>query len=404
MSQTITVFSWPKEVVFGYNIAMEIGRRASENNIWHATIFTDETISQNSLLDQMKASFAQAGIPYQFYDQVKPEVPDTVIARAFDLCKQSKTDLLVAVGGESVIDTAKAAGILLAHGGKIQDYEGTDKVPGPIVPLYVVPTTSGCGSEANQFCVVLDTKRKKKIEIISRRIIPQMVFIDPLLTLSMPPELTASCGVDALANCIEACFSIWASSLTAALALHAICLISTSLRAAVANGSDVEARKNMALATFEAGLAFTNAHSGAVHALGHPISGMFNVPQRLGDAILLPHVMRYNMNANMDRMIDIAAAMGEQVERYSKREAAERAIVAVQLLMVDIGLPTTLDKVGVQKEAISTLSEQAMQDTFLKTNPRVLTSRDIEHIYESAFEEYAWPTFGFTGQRRETLQ
>jgi alcohol dehydrogenase class IV len=351
-------------------------------------ILTDPGISRNGLLDPLKASFFQAGIPFQVYDHVKPEVPDEVIAQVFWMCKKAKTDLLVATGGGSVIDTAKAVGILLAHGGRIQDYEGTDTVPGPIVPLYVVPTTSGCGSEASQFCVVLDTGRRKKIEIISRRIIPQMIFIDPLMTITMAPELTAGSGVDALANCIEAYFSTWASPLTDALALHAIRLIARSLRTAVANGNDVEARKNMALAAFEAGLAFTNAHAGAVHALGHPISGMFGVPQRLGDVILLPHVMRYNMNADINRMVDVAVAMGEPVEGLSKREAAEKAVVAVQLLMLDIGLPTTLDQVGVRREAISKLSEQAMQDVFLKTNPRVLSHRDIEHIYENAFEEY----------------
>jgi len=400
MPQTITVFSWPKEVIFGCNITGEVGRHASKNNVWHAMILTDEGISQMGLLDQLKASFFQEEIPCQVYDQVKREVPDAVIAHVFDKCKQAKTDLLVAVGGGSVIDTAKAVGILLAHGGKIHDYEGTDRVPGPIVPIYVVPTTSGCGSEASQFCVFLDTKKKKKTEIISRRIIPKMIFIDPLMTLTMSPELTASCGVDALGNCIEAYFSTWASPLTDALALHAIRLISGSLRAAVANGNDVEARKNMALAAFEAALAFTNARPGAAHALGHPLAGTFNIPQRLGNVILLPHVMRYNMNANMDRMVDVAVAMGEQVGGLSKREAAEKTIMAVQLLMVDIGLPTTLYQVGAQREAISRLSEQALQDTFLKTNPRVLSSRDIEHIYESAFEEYAWPTPGSAGQRR----
>ncbi len=406
MSQSITVFSWPKEVVFGCNIAGEVGRHASKNNIRQAMILTDEGISQNGLLEQLKSSFSQVEIQCQVYDQVKREVPDTVIAEAFNECKQAKTDLIVAVGGGSVIDTAKAVGILLANGGKIQDYEGADTVPRPILPLYVVPTTAGCGSEASQFCVVLDTKRKKKIEIISRRIIPQMIFIDPLITLTMPAELTASCGMDALANCIEAYFSTWASPLTDALALHAIRLISGSLRTAVANGKDVEARQNMMLAAFEAGLAFTNAHPGAVHALGHPITGRFNVPQRLSNAILLPHVMRYNMNANMNRMVDVSITLGEQIGGLSKREAAEKAITAVQLLMVDIGLPTTLDKVGVEKKAISELIEQAMEDLFLKTNPRILNARDIQRIYESAFEEYAWPayaSFTGTGQRREML-
>jgi 1,3-propanediol dehydrogenase len=401
MSQSITVFSWPKEVIFGSNVSTEVGRYAVKDNIQQAMILTDEGVSSNDLLTPLKSSFSQAGVECKVYDQVKGEVPDTVISQAFDLCKAAKVNLLVAVGGGSVIDTAKAVGILLTNGGKIQDYEGVDKVQWPITSLYVVPTTAGCGSEASQFCVVLDTKRKKKIEIISRKIIPQRIFIDPLLTLTMPPELTASCGMDALSNCIEAYFSTWATPLTDALALHAIRLISGSLRPAVANRKNLEAHQQMAMAAFEAGLAFTNAHSGAVHALGHPIAGMFNVPQRLGNAILLPHVMRYNMNADMDRMVDVAVAMGEPISGLSKREAAEKAIAAVQCLLVDIGLPTSLEKVGVEKKAISELTQQALQDTFLRTNPRILNTKDIERIYESAFLDYEELPYASAGRRRE---
>jgi alcohol dehydrogenase len=403
MSQSITFFSWPKEVIFGSNVSADVGRYAAKDNLQQAMILTDEGVSSSGLLTPLKSSFSQAGVECKIYDQVKGEVPDTVISQVFDLCKQAKTNLLVAVGGGSVIDTAKAVGILLTNGGKIQDYEGVDKIQWGIPALYAVPTTAGCGSEASQFCIVQDTKRKKKIEIISRRIIPQRIFIDPLLTLTMPPELTASSGMDALANCIEAYFSTWATPLTDALALHAMRLISGSLRAAVANGKNLEARQRMAMAAFEAGLAFTNAHSGAVHALGHPVAGMFNVPQRLGNAILLPHVMRYNMNADMDRMVDVAVAMGEPISGLSKRESAEKAITAVQYLLVDIGLPTNLEKVGVDKEAISELTQQALQDTFLRTNPRILNPKDIERIYESAFLDYEEPLYAPAGRRREML-
>jgi alcohol dehydrogenase class IV len=403
MSQSITVFSWPREVMFGNNVSAEVGRYATMDGAQQAMVLTDEGVSQNGLLNSLKSSLTQSGVEFEVYDQVRGEVPDTVIEEVYQQCKQTKPNLIIAVGGGSVIDTAKAVGILLANGGNIQDYEGVDKVPWSISNLYVVPTMAGCGSENSQFCVFLDTKQKKKLEIISRKIIPQRIFIDPLLTMSMPPELTASCGMDALANGIEAYFSTWASPFTDALALHAIRLISGNLRSVVANGRNLEARQQMVLAAFEAGLAFSNARCGAVHALGHPISGLFNVPQRLGDAILLPHVMRFNMNANMDRMVDVAVAMGEPVEGLSKREAAEKAIASIQCLMVDIGLPTTLEKVGVEKRAISELTQQALQDVFLGTNPRILGTKDIEHIYESAFLEYSEPMYRRIDQEREVF-
>ncbi len=403
MSQSTTMFSWPREVIFGSHVSQDIGQHAVKDNVEHAMILTDQGVSEQGLVEPIKTSLTQAGVVCEVYDQVSREVPHTVIADVVGRCKQAGTNLLVALGGGSVIDTAKAVGVVLANGGSIQDYEGVDRVPRPIPLLYVAPTTAGCGSEASQFCIVLDIRNKRKIEIFSRKLIPEKIFIDPVLTRSMPPELTASSGMDALANCIEAYFSTWASPLTDALALHATRLISDSLRAAVANGQNLEARQHMALAAFEAGLAFTNAQSGAVHALGHSVSGMFDVPQRMGDAILLPHVMHANINADMGRMAKVAEALGEPIAGLSTREAAGRAVEAVKCLLVDIGLPTTLGKVGVDKKAISALSEHALQDTFLRTNPRMLNREDIEEIYENAFVEYADLGSNFAGSHRVTV-
>ncbi|MBI3995623.1 MAG: iron-containing alcohol dehydrogenase, partial [Nitrospirae bacterium] len=391
MTQPMTVFSWPKEAVFGSNASAEVGAYAARNHIRRAVILMDEGVRQHDLAAPLMNSLAEAGIEFRVYDQVKPQVPDAAVADVFGRFRHEQIHLIIAVGGGSTLDTAKAVGILLSNGGEIQDYEGVDKVPKPIPCLYAVPTMAGSGSEVSQFCVVQDTRTRKAIEIFSRRIIPEAVFIDPLLTLSMPPELTARCGMDALSNCIEAYFSSWANPLTDAKALHGIRLISESLRTAVADGRNIGARQQMAIAAFEAGLAFTNAHSGAVHAMGHPIAGLFGVPQGVSDAILLPHVMRYNLNVNMDRMVNVAAALGESIGDLSKPEAAEKAIGAVERLIVEIGLPTTLDKVGVEREAISKLSQLAMQDAFMETHPSHPSMRDVEEIYESAFVDYSRP-------------
>lgn len=388
MTQSTTLFSWPREVMFGSHCSREIGRHAARDHIRQVMILTDSGVAQKGLVDLVKASFLEAGLMCEVIADVSREVPHHMVADIADRCRRGGAELLVAVGGGSVIDTAKAVGILLANGGTIQDYEGVDRVSRPITSLYVVPTTSGCGSEASQFCIVLDTKRKKKIEIFSRKLLPERIFIDPMMTRSMPPDLTAGSGMEALSNSIEAYFSTWASPLTDTLALSAIRLISENLRAAVANGQNLEARQHMSLAAFQAGLAFTNAQSGAVHALGHSLSGMFDIPQRIGDAILLPHVMKANLNADVQRMAKVAETLGEPVAGLSVRAAAQRAIDAVKLLLVDVGLPTNLEKVGADKTAISSLSEQAMQDNFLRTNPRMLNREDIEAIYEDAFVEY----------------
>jgi len=388
-AQSATLSIWPREVIFGSHCTRDIGRHAASEHATHATIVTDQGVAQKGLVDLVKASFAEARVMCDVMDQVSREVPHTVVADIAGRCKAAGTDLLVAVGGGSVIDTAKAVGIILTNGGSILDYEGVDRVSQPITLLYAVPTTAGCGAETSPFCIVRDATHKRKIEIFSRRLIPECIFIDPLMTRSMPPDLTASSGMDALANAIEAYFSTWANPLSDTLALDAMRLILENLRAAVANGNNLSAHQQMALAAFEAGQASVNTRSGAVHALGHSLSGLFDLPERIGNAILLPHVMKAYLYADAHRMAKVAEALGESVAGLSERAAAQRAIDAVMLLMVDVGLPITLEKVGVDRKAISALSEQALQDPILRSNSGALTRADIEAIYEDAFIEYA---------------
>ncbi len=386
--QSTTLSIWPREVIFGSHCTRDIGPHAAGEHASHVTIVTDREVAQKGLVDLVTASLAEAGVRCDVMDQVSREAPHTVIAEIAGRCKEAGTDLLIAVGGGSVIDTAKAVGIILTNGGSILDYEGVDRISRPITPLYAVPTTAGGGAETSPFCIVRDATQKRKIEIFSRTLIPERVFIDPLMTRSMPPDLTASTGMDALANAIEAYFSTWANPLSDTLALDAMRLISENLRAAVANGNNLHARQQMALAAFEAGQASVNARSGAVHALGHSLSGQFDLPERIGNAILLPHVMRAYLYADGRRMAKVAEMMGESVAGLSPRAAAQRAIDAVMLLMLDVGLPTSLEKVGVDKTAISTLSKQALQDPLLRNNPQALKQEDIETIYEDAFVEY----------------
>jgi len=388
-AQSTTLSIWPREVIFGSHCTRDIGALAAREHATHATIVTDQGVAQKGLADLVKASLAEAGVTCDVMDQVSREVPHPVIAEIAGRCKEAGTDLLIAVGGGSVIDTAKAVGIVLTNGGSIQDYEGIDRVSRPITPLYAVPTTAGCGAETSPFCFVRDATHKRKIEIFSRNLIPERIFIDPLMTRSMPPDLTASTGMDALVNAIEAYFSTWANPLGDTLALDAIRLISENLRAVVANGNDLSARQQMALAAFEAGQASVNTRSGPVHALGHSLSGLLDLPERIGDAILLPHVMKAYLYADGHRMAKVAEVLGESVAGLSERAAAQRAIDAVMLLMVDVGLPITLEKVGVDRNTISALSEQALQDPILRSNSGALTRADIETIYEDAFIEYA---------------
>jgi alcohol dehydrogenase class IV len=387
--QSTALSIWPREVVFGSHCTRDIGDYAAGEHVSHVTILTDQGVAQKGLLEPVTASLGEAGVQWDVMAQVSREVPHTVVAEIAARCKAAGTDLLVAVGGGSVIDTAKAVGIILTNGGSIQDYEGVDRVSRPITPLYAVPTTAGCGAETSPFCIVRDVAQKRKFEIFSRTLIPERVFIDPLMARSMPPDLTASTGIDALANAVEAYFSTWANPLSDTLALDAMRVIAENLRAAVANGNNLHARQQMALAAFQAGQAAVNARSGAVHALGHSLSGQFDLPERIGNAILLPHVMRAYLYADGRRMAKVAEVLGESVAGLSVRAAAQRAIDAVTLLLMDVGLPTSLEQVGVDKGAISTLSAKAMEDSSLRANPHALKREDIEAIYEDAFIEFA---------------
>ncbi len=388
--QATTLAIWPREVTFGAHCTLEIGPRAAAAHAAHVTVVTDQGVARAGLTDVITASLADAGVRCDvMMDQVSREVPHTEIAKIARWCREAGTDLLIAVGGGSVIDTTKAVGIMLANGGSILDYEGVDRVGRPITPLYAVPTTAGSGAETSPFCYVRNTTQSRKIEIFSRHLIPDRVFIDPLMTRSMPSGLTASTGMDALVNAIEAYFSAWANPLSDTLALDAMRLISEHLRTVVAHGDHLTGRQQMALAAFEAGQASVNTRSGAVHALGHSLSGRFDLPERISDAILLPHVMKAYLYADARRMAKVAEALGESVAGLSERAAAQRAIDAVMLLMIDVGLPTSLGQVGVNRNAISALSEQASQDPILRSNAGGLTRADIEAIYEDAFIEYA---------------
>ncbi len=388
--QATTLSIWPREVTFGTHCTQDIGPRAASAHAAHVTVVTDQGVAHTGLTDVITASLAHAGVRCDvMMDQISREAPHTGIAKIAGWCKEAGTDLLIAVGGGSVIDTAKAVGIILTNGGSILDYEGSDRVGRPITPLYAVPTTAGCGAETSPFCYVRNATQSRKIEIFSRNLIPERVFIDPVMTRSMPPGLTASTGMDALVNAMEAYFSTWANPLSDTLALDAMRLISENLRAVVAHGDNLSGRQQMALAAFEAGQASVNTRSGAVHALGHSLSGRFDLPERIGDAILLPHVMKAYLYADVRRMAKVAEVLGESVAGLSERAAAQRAIDAVMLLMVDVGLPTSLGKVGVDRNAISALSEQALQDPILRSSSGALTRADIEAIYEDAFIEYA---------------
>jgi alcohol dehydrogenase len=292
--------------------------------------------------------------------------------------------MIISLGGGSSHDCAKGIGIVATNGGNIRDYEGVDKSTKAMPPFIAINTTAGTGSEMTRFCIITDTDRKVKMAIVDWRVTPNVAINDPLLMVSMPPALTAATGMDALTHAVEAYVSTIATPVTDSAALMAIKLISKNLRNAVANGNNMVARDKMAYAEFLAGMAFNSASLGYVHAMAHQLGGFYNLPHGVCNAILLPHVCRFNLIATPERYADIAEAMGENINGLSTRAAADVAIEAIQQLSVDVGIPTGLTKLNVQEKDFQIMAENAIKDACRFTNPRLATLDDIINIYRQA--------------------
>ena len=324
------------------------------------------------------------GVDAVVYDETVPNPTDTNVAEGVALYKESGCDMIITLGGGSAHDCGKGVGIVATNGGTIHDYEGVDKSTKSMPPFVAINTTAGTGSEMTRFCIITDTSRKVKMAIVDWRVTPTIAINDPLLMVGMPSGLTAATGMDALTHSVEAYVSTIATPVTDACALKAIELVAGYLRKAVANGEDLEARDKMAYAEYLAGMAFNNASLGHVHAMAHQLGGFYDLPHGVCNAILLPHVSRFNLIAKLDRFADIAVALGENIDGLSTREAAERALTAIQTLSRDVGIPANLTVLGVKEEDLTIMAENAQKDACGATNPRRPSLEDVVNIYKAA--------------------
>lgn len=325
-----------------------------------------------------------AGVDCVVFDQTVPNPTDTNVHDGLKLFQEKKCDLIISLGGGSSHDCGKGIGIVSTNGGHIRDYEGVDKSKKAMPPFIAINTTAGTASEMTRFCIITNTSNHVKMAIVDWRVTPNVAINDPLLMAGMPPALTAATGMDALTHAVEAYVSIIATPVTDACALMAIELIAKNLRAAVANGADMVARDNMAYAEYLAGMAFNNASLGHVHAMAHQLGGFYDLPHGVCNAILLPHVEAFNLIAKVDRFVDIAKAMGENVAGLSPRAAADKALEAIKKLSADVGIPAGLAQLGVKEKDLKTMAENAQKDACGLTNPRCPTLDDVIQIYKWA--------------------
>jgi alcohol dehydrogenase len=298
--------------------------------------------------------------------------------------KQHQCDVVISLGGGSPHDCAKGIALCAANGGDIADYEGVDRSAKPQLPLVAINTTAGTASEMTRFCIITDEERHIKMAIVDRNVTPIMSVNDPELMRAKPKGLTAATGMDALTHAVEAYVSTAATPITDACALKAVELIARNLRTAVANGDDLQAREQMAYAQFLAGMAFNNASLGYVHAMAHQLGGFYDLPHGVCNALLLPHVAAFNATTSAARFVDVARAMGENVEGMDAAAGAQACIAGIRRLAADIGIPASLRELGVKEGDISLLAANALKDACGLTNPRTASQADIEAIFRGA--------------------
>ncbi|MEW5952946.1 MAG: iron-containing alcohol dehydrogenase [Bacillota bacterium] len=384
LGEQVYGFFIPTVTLMGIGSSKQIGEQVKVLGGSNVLIITDKGISAMGMADQVKTQVEEAGARALIFDGAEPNPTDINVHDGLKVYRDNNCDMIISLGGGSSHDCAKGVGIVATNGGNIREYEGINKSTKPMPPFIAVNTTAGTASEMTRFCIITDTDRKVKMAIVDWRVTPNVAINDPLLMAGMPPALTAATGMDALTHAVEAYVSTIATPVTDACALMAIKLISENLRSAVANGQNMEARDKMAYAEYLAGMAFNNASLGHVHAMAHQLGGFYNLPHGVCNAILLPHVERFNMLSNIQRFVDIAVAMGENVTGLSTRDAAEKAIAAIQKLSADVGIPSGLTELGVKEEDLEIMAGNAMKDACSFTNPRCANLQDVINIYMAA--------------------
>ncbi|MFA7402935.1 MAG: iron-containing alcohol dehydrogenase [Pelobacteraceae bacterium] len=368
-------------MIFGLGSLSQLGESVVRIGASKVFLVSDAGVIKAGWVDQAVHYLHAAGVETEIFSALTSNPKDFEVMEGVRSYQASRCDGIVAVGGGSPTDVAKAIAILASNGGILQDYEGINKISHPLPPMVIAPSTSGAGSEVSQFAIIVDTTRKLKMSIISKSLVPDIAIVDPELVQTMDAKLAAATGIDAFTHGVESYVSLAATPLTDIHALKAIQLSSRYLRRAVAVRQDMEANTNMAMASLTAGLAFSNAILGATHAMTHQVDGLIDQHHGETNASILPFVMEFNLSASPERFRDIAEAMGENVAGLSPMEAGEQAVIAVRKLISDIGLAKGLRDIGLSEEFIPLLSENAMKDACLVTNPRQASREDIADIF-----------------------
>jgi alcohol dehydrogenase class IV len=372
------------EVVFGIGSLQLAGQYGRNLGGSKALVVSDPGVLAAGWAQQVLASVEAAGLESTLFAQVTPNPRfDEVTAGAMVYAEQG-CDVIIAVGGGSAIDCAKCIGLLSANPGGLRALVGVDNVGAPMPPTICIPTTAGTSADVSQFAVIADREIKRKLLIISKAVVPDISLIDPATLTTMDAFLTACTGMDALIHALEAYVSLGHSPLTDNHALQAMRLISSNLQKSIAEPNNLEYRTNMMLGSLEAGLAFSNASLGAVHAMSHSLGGLLDLPHGQCNAMLFDSVIDFNYGHAEQRYHDVAAAMGIETGGLSSSEIRQRLRTELRRLRDAVGFHDTLSRNGVHRSEVHELAEFALDDACIVTNPRQVNQRDVEVIYEES--------------------
>ena len=377
----------PHQIVFGRGCAGECISYLRDSGAQRVFIVTGPRTRHlaAAIIEQIQREALEAAV----YDQIQREPTVGDFEAALHAARQTQPDLVMGIGGGSVLDVAKLVAASLDEHRPIQELFGLDTLNRRHTKLICLPTTAGTGSEVSPNALLFDESAKSKKAVISSYLIPDASFVDPLLTVSLPASVTAATGFDALTHCMEAYTNRFAHPIVDLYALEGIRLIADSLHRAVVDGANEEARERVSLGSLYGGLCLGPVNTAAVHALAYPLSSEFHVPHGLSNAVLLPHVMQFNLSASPERYAQVARALGVRPE-VTALETARRGVRKIYELMQKCGLPLSLSELNIPRAALPSLAEAAIQiQRLLKNNPREVTLSDVKQIYEAAFEPQA---------------
>lgn len=376
-------FSIPQKIIVGKGALEKVGQISVDLDGKHAFIISGPNLEKMGIVSKVEGLLNEVSIDADSYTNIEANPSVTTVEKAAKAFIESKADYIVALGGGSPLDVAKAVAVVAKYGGSITDYEGAHKVPGKVIPMIAIPTTAGTGSEVTAFSVITDHIRDYKLTVFSYELIPNYAILDPNLIMTTPASVAAACGIDAFIHAEESYISRDASPFTEAMSEKAMELIGRSIRAFVADRENQKAAEDMLVGSLFAGIAFSWARLGNVHAMSHPVSAYFDVPHGVANGILLPTIVNYNSSVDEGKYLKIYNYISE--EPVTKEQFQPKMLTEViRNLNAELGIPDGLAAVGVKEEYIEAMAEDAMKSGNIMANPRKTEYEDIIELYKEA--------------------